>query len=73
MSPNVLILIEQKYSIIDFVQKLQWNDRSDSRSFYITFLRWEYLGEFPVYLIILIQAKMGDNYEIWRGTGQLAS
>ena len=33
----------------------------------------EYLGEFPIYFIFLIRAKMGDNYEIWQETGQLAS
>ena len=32
----------------------------------------EYLGEFPIHFIFLVGAKMGDNYEIWRETGQLA-
>ena len=33
----------------------------------------EYLGEFPIHFIFFIRAKMGDNYEIWWETGQLAS
>ena len=33
----------------------------------------EYLGEFPIYFMFFVRAKMGDNYEIWRETGQLAS
>ena len=32
----------------------------------------EYLGEFPIYFIFFVREKMGDNYEIWRETGQLA-
>ena len=33
----------------------------------------EYLREFPIYFFFFVQAKMGDNYDIWQETGQLAS
>ena len=32
----------------------------------------EYIGEFPINFFF-VRAKMGDNYEIWRKTCQLAS
>ena len=65
---------------------VQWNDFSEDNSvanshdFNITFLIFptmvgngEYLGEFPIHFSFFVRAKMGDSYEIWQETGQLAS
>ena len=56
------------------------NSVADFHSFIITFWiflttvgDWEYLGKFPMDFIFFVRAKMGDSYEIWRETGQLAS
>ena len=69
-----------------FYVQVQWNDFSEvtsvaeSHGFNIIFYIFpttvddrEHLGEFPIHFIFFEWAKMGDNYEIWRETGQLAS
>ena len=65
---------------------VQWNNFSEdtsvteSHGFNIMFQIFpttvdyrEYLREFPIHFIFFVQAKMGDNYDIWQEAGQLAS